>query len=59
MSKCIEPGCDEPAGTPWTPLWCAAHDEERRARITASLERVSEAMGVTPPWKDDEIGRDA
>ena len=60
MTKCIEPGCEEPAGTPWTHLWCPAHDEERRARITASLERMSESLGLIPPWKDnDERRRDA
>ena len=32
--------CENPAGTPWTPLWCSACDEERRAHITAQLERV-------------------
>ena len=35
--KCIEPGCSEPAGTPWGPYWCIKHDEEWRARIELSL----------------------
>ena len=39
--KCIEPGCENPAGTPWTDLWCLPHDEERRARITASLDEMT------------------
>lgn len=34
----------EPAGTPWTDLWCAKHDEERRARITASLTKMSDDL---------------
>lgn len=37
---CIEPGCEEPAGTPWTPLWCLKHDEERRARISRHLDEI-------------------
>lgn len=31
--ECIEDGCEEIAGTPWTHLWCLKHDEERRERI--------------------------
>ena len=38
---CIEAGCDKPAGTAWTPLWCAEHDRERIARITASLTALA------------------
>ena len=34
---CIERGCNEIAGTPWGPYWCAMHDEERRARIEREL----------------------
>lgn len=47
QKKCIEPGCNESAGTPWTHLWCLAHDEERRARITESMERISESFRST------------
>lgn len=39
---CIEPGCDQIAGTPWADVWCMAHDEARRARITAQLESMAE-----------------
>lgn len=46
---CIEPGCDEPSGTPWTHLWCLAHDEERRAQITASMKRISESFRSPAP----------
>jgi hypothetical protein len=36
--KCVERGCNEPAGTKWSPHWCERHDAERRARITKQLE---------------------
>ena len=41
---CIEPGCTEQAGTPWTKLWCLKHDEERRDRITKSMEDILASM---------------
>lgn len=40
--KCVEPGCNEEAGTPWTPYWCKKHDKERRERISKSLEEISQ-----------------
>lgn len=40
--RCVEFGCDEPAGTPWSPYWCEAHDKERRDRITATLDALAE-----------------
>ena len=36
--KCVEQGCDEPAGTRWSPYWCERHDKERRDRITEQLD---------------------
>lgn len=42
---CIESGCTEPAGTPWGPLWCARHDDERLARISHSLALLDRAFG--------------
>jgi hypothetical protein len=39
-ATCVERGCQRPAGTPWTPVWCWVHDEERRDRITAKLEAM-------------------
>lgn len=36
--RCIEKGCDNPAGTRWSPLWCFEHNVERIDRIGASLE---------------------
>lgn len=38
--RCIEKGCDEPAGTNWGPLWCPRHDKERLERISAQLEAL-------------------
>lgn len=35
---CIENGCEAPAGTRWSPLWCFAHNVARMKRITAGLE---------------------
>ena len=44
--KCVEPDCDEPAGTPWGPYWCPTHDRERLDRISANLDAMAEVMGV-------------
>ena len=38
--KCVEKGCREPAGTPWGPLWCADHDDERINRISRNLRGI-------------------
>lgn len=35
---CIEPSCEESAGTLWGPLWCPEHDRERLDRIDAQME---------------------
>lgn len=35
---CIEKGCETPAGTWWSPLWCQSHNDARLKRITAGLE---------------------
>lgn len=37
---CIERGCDNPAGTPWSPYWCPACDVARLDRISANLEDI-------------------
>lgn len=36
---CIEPGCDKPAGTVWSPLWCQECNAKRIRRVTHSLEQ--------------------
>lgn len=35
---CIEKGCENPAGTNWSPFWCVEHNIERLDRITNTLE---------------------
>ena len=42
--KCIERGCNEPAGTAWSPLWCFRHNAERMDRIDAQFERLAKAL---------------
>jgi len=42
--KCIEKGCDEPAGTPWGQYWCADHDDARIKRITAGLRGIQATL---------------
>jgi hypothetical protein len=41
---CIEPGCDDPAGTAWGPYWCQRHNAERLDRISANLDRMLAEM---------------
>lgn len=43
---CIEQGCDEPAGTGWSPLWCFKHNVERIDRISRRLEALDEQMSA-------------
>ncbi len=38
---CVERGCDQPAGTAWSPLWCPACNIERMDRIDASMKRLA------------------
>lgn len=37
---CRAEGCEEPAGTPWGPLWCADHDDERVNRIARQFREI-------------------
>jgi len=34
---CIEIGCNDPAGTAWSPYWCFKHNLERIDRITQAF----------------------
>lgn len=43
---CIEPGCNEPAGTAWGPYWCQKHNAERLNRISEQLEKISISFGT-------------
>lgn len=38
--KCIEKGCNNPAGTAWSPYWCVDCNIKRMDRITAQLEET-------------------
>jgi len=37
---CIEPGCDNPAGTAWSPHWCVECNIKRIDRITRQMEEI-------------------
>lgn len=53
LRKCVEPGCEEQAGTPWTDHWCPRHDEERRDRISANLDRLAGGEGEAVQWHNE------
>ena len=38
--KCIELGCNEPAGTGWSPYWCQKHNAERLIGVSKSLKAM-------------------
>ena len=38
--RCIEPGCNNPAGTAWSPYWCFQHNVERINRISQQLDAM-------------------
>jgi hypothetical protein len=42
--KCIEPGCNEPAGTAWSPYWCVKHNIERMDRIGRQMAEIERQM---------------
>jgi len=44
---CIEQGCDKPAGTAWSPLWCFEHNVERIHRIDAGFASVLQKYNDT------------
>jgi hypothetical protein len=37
---CIEKGCEQPAGTWWSPHWCFEHNVERIKRITKQFDEL-------------------
>lgn len=54
--KCVEKGCNNPAGTHWSPLWCQPCNAKRLNRVTASLQIVALrtlVKEVRPPVKLD------
>lgn len=38
--KCITPGCQEPAGTRWSPFWCFACNVKRIERIDRGFAEI-------------------
>lgn len=47
---CVESGCDLPAGTWWSPLWCQKHNAERIERISKALrEEISRHLRYQTP----------
>ena len=42
--KCVEPGCNNPAGTAWSPHWCFLRNAARMNRITASFESIKDKL---------------
>ena len=46
---CIERGCDKPAGTAWSPIWCFKHNVQRMDRINRQLEQfqLGQPRGLT------------
>ena len=38
--KCIERGCEKPAGTTWSPYWCFEHNVERIKRVDEGFENI-------------------
>lgn len=51
-TKCVERGCNEPAGTPWGKLWCADHDDERLNRLDRQLREIHESFTVASPGSE-------
>jgi hypothetical protein len=43
---CIERGCDRPAGTAWSHLWCVECNIVRMDRISASLAQLASPRAV-------------
>ena len=43
---CIEPGCDQKAGTLWGPLWCPEHDQERLDRVSRQMQEIARSFGA-------------
>jgi len=43
---CIVIGCDKPAGTWWSRLWCFEHNVERMKRIDRNLTDIAKSSGI-------------
>lgn len=40
---CLEHGCQKPAGTAWSRMWCFEHNAERMRRISRGFEKLAAA----------------
>ena len=61
-NPCWEDGCENPAGTAWSPYFCFPHNIERIRRISKQLEelvemrktkrkkKMSDKPELIPPW---------
>jgi len=47
-AECVEPGCQKPAGTKWSPHWCRECNAERMRRIERNLQDLRARLGATP-----------
>lgn len=43
---CIERGCDNPAGTHWSPHWCFDCNAERMRRVDRSLQEIRDRLAA-------------
>ena len=43
---CIEKGCEKPAGTWWSKLWCFEHNVERMRRIDRQFTDIAKSYGI-------------
>lgn len=41
---CVEPGCDKPAGTAWSPHWCFECNVKRMDSISAGLAEAKNQL---------------
>lgn len=44
--SCIEEGCEQPAGTAWSPFWCFHHNVERIKRISQQFDVLQERFAA-------------
>lgn len=44
--KCIENGCNRPAGTAWSPHWCFECNVIRMDRINENLKKMQQTFCV-------------
>lgn len=42
---CITEGCENPAGTAWSPFWCFECNVERMKRVSRQLEAFEKYFG--------------